>query len=118
MAEFFERHLQVTVLHGKFQQKNNKMFIYVNALPLLWSQKVVSFPKIKSCPSLVTTALLPLLQAAYTTSLVSNRIIFLGLTAFGCLLAFALQKKIVLFQIPVDLYKHNPLFDFCFTTDF
>lgn len=102
----------------KIQQKNNKMFIYDNSLPLLWSQKVVSFPKIKSCPSLVTTALLPLLQAAYTTSLVSNRIIFLGLTAFGCLLAFALQKKIVLFQIPVDLYKHNPLFDFCFTTDF
>lgn len=78
----------------------------------------MSLPKIKSCPSLVTTALLPLLQAAYTTSLVSNRIIFLGLTAFGCLLAFALKRKIVLFQIAVALDKHNLLFDFYFIPDF
>ena len=64
-----------------------------NSLPLLWSQKVVSLPKMKSCPSLVTTALLPLLQAAYATVRDSRRIIFLGFTALGCLLALANEEK-------------------------
>lgn len=67
------------------------------------------------------TALLPLLQAAYTMFLDSSLIIFLGLTALGCLLPFAVTDVETLHKLHIPSYVtdnyYNTVRNFYFSAD-
>lgn len=65
---------------------------------MAWSQWELSLPYMCNSPSLVTRAVVPLLQAAVTTNVPSILVNFLGLTAFNCLRPLSINK-IVSFKL-------------------
>lgn len=76
------QHLKITKVYFKSKQIN-----FENCLPLAGSAYWVSFPNINNSPSLVTSAEVALLQAAWIINLSSTLIIFFGLLGLGCRLA-------------------------------